>query len=242
MSRDYQGEFQRMQEKIRSQGAGGMYGNGDLEAIVNDSIADARIHRELVAQDHLQRRELAVEDVQLIKDVIAKGASDGELRLFVQICNRTGLDPFLHQIWLIPRRSKVGTDSHGKDIWQTSMQPQVSIDGLRLLAQRTGRYAGQIGPLWCGEDGEWKDVWFGEAPPAAAKVGVRSKSFTEPLWAVARWDSYHLDTKFWRDSPDNQLAICAERIALRKAFPAELAGFSVRDVDSDDEELVPAEL
>lgn len=165
----------------------------------------------------------------LKRTIVPGGISDDEFQLFVHVCRHRNLDPFARQIYAVRRDKRI--------------VHQTSIDGFRLIAQRTGQYAGQDGPFWCGEDGVWRDVWLSKDPPSAARVGVLRKGFAGMLYAVARWTSYaQTNSPTWKSMPDVMLAKCAEALALRRAFPEELSGLYTSDEmdQADREPAVPA--
>lgn len=153
-------------------------------------------------------------------------AEPGDTQVFLHYAQRTGLDPWARQIYMIGR-----WDSRlGRKKWTI----QASIDGLRIVAQRSGEYAGQVGPEWAGEDGEWRDVWLSKSMPLAARVGVLRKGFVEPLYAVAHLTEYMPMSNgkpmgLWASKPAVMLAKCAEALALRKAFPMDLSGLYVAE-------------
>lgn len=175
-------------------------------------------------------RHFTDEQVELVKRQICKPkdrqATDDELALFLGQCERTGLDPFSRQIYAVYR--------HDNRLGDEKLTIQTSIDGLRLIAERTGQYLGQDGPWWCGENGEWRDTWFATTPPLAARVVVK-KLIAERVAetpAVAHFQEYAVvgaGAQMWESKPALMVAKCAEALALRKAFPQELSGLYTAD-------------
>lgn len=174
------------------------------------------------------------EVLDVIKNTICKEATPAEFQAFVMQCKRTGLDPVTRQIYWMK-------DSKGR------VQIQTSIDGFRLVAERSGAYEGQTQPLWCGEDGIWKDVWLSKETPSACKIGVYKKGFRDALYAVAIFEEYaqryaYDDSKnnpprflagdlthMWAKMPSLMIAKVAESLALRKAFPNDLSGIYTQE-------------
>lgn len=167
------------------------------------------------AQQFMQPSEYTSDQLQLIRDTYANGASEEEFRMLMEIAKTRKLNPLLRQIWFVQRWDQ----QKGRMIWA----PQVSIDGLRCIAERTGLYDGQDEPEF---------VYDGKQL-VAAKVRVYKKGTTRPFVGVAHFDEYAMKTKdgrvtkMWGEKPHIMVSKCAEALALRKAFPEDVAGLYV---------------
>lgn len=150
-----------------------------------------------------------------IREHYFAGASDAEFDLAVMTCERLQLDPFKKQIYFLPIRGK--------------LQACPSIDGLRLVAKRTGRDEGKTKPQWCGEDGVWRDVWPSKKPPVAARRGVWARGNREPTWGVVHFEEFAKNSGNWPSMPRHMIAKCAEALALRTEYPYEMSGVYTDD-------------
>lgn len=175
------------------------------------------------------------EQLDLIKRTVAPKATADELKLFLYQCARTGLDPLSKQIYAISRK-QWDDQANG---YINKMTIQTGIDGLRLIADRTGRYSP-------GRDTEFAYDGNGKLLKATAHVRKRT---TDGQWheisATAFYDEYvgltnaGKPTKMWAEKPHIMLSKCAEALALRRAFPAEMSGLYTGD-EMRDEEAPPA--
>ena len=155
---------------------------------------------------------MTAEQVDLIKRTVCKGATNDELALFLHTAKRTGLDPLARQIHAVKRGGV--------------MAVQTGIDGYRLIADRTGNYApGDV------------EVTMDAANklPVSAKASVKKKVGGEwhTVTATAYWSEYAVENSpMWRKMPRLMLGKCAEALALRRAFPAELSGlYTVEEME-----------
>ena len=149
--------------------------------------------------------------LDLIKRTVASGATRDELELFLHHAKRAGLDPLSRQIYFVKRKGK-GTI-------------QVGIDGLRLIADRTGLYAGN-------DDADFESDPEGRPLRATVVVYKIVHGQRCPFSATARWDEYFPGEEQgfqWKKMPHVMLAKCAEAQALRKAFPMEMSGLYVHE-------------
>lgn len=164
---------------------------------------------------------------------------------FLATVEKTQLDPVQRQIYLMFIGGK----------WMIL----VSIDGLRLIAQRSKEYRGQTEPEWSDgldhpvpmvvdgklvtdnegnpvmtQDLVWRKAWVSDTPPAVSRVGVFRAGVKAPTYGIATWKAYGKTNGQWKNNGPHMLSIRAEAQALRKQFPMELSNLYLRE-ELDDE-------
>jgi len=191
-----------------------------------DTEKAVEVIKEVVVRNPTGISELTLDrgKIELLKATIALGATDDELKMFINVCTGMGLSPFLKQVHMVKRwNSKLGREV---------ASIQVGIDGFRSIAENTGAYAGNSDPKM----GEEKEIEYisGKTKgsmkvPATATVTVYKmvQGTKCDFTATARWDEFYPGDKMgfmWRKMPNVMLGKCAEAQALRKAFPKVLGG------------------
>ena len=172
------------------------------------------------------------DQVELVKSQIAPEATVDELKLFLYQAQRTGLDALSRQIYCIHRNVKTPTG------WTKKMTIQTSIDGFRVIAERSGNYGGQSEPIFTEVDGKL----------VSCKVSVfrfHNDVRYEAAVAVAYWEEYCQRNNegkpmgLWAKMPHTMLSKVAEALALRKAYPQDLSGLYTGDEMAQSTEEVP---
>lgn len=164
-------------------------------------------------------------------------APQADQQVFMHVAQRTGLDPFARQIYMIARREKQPDGSY-KVKWTI----QTGIDGFRLIAERHAQYAGTLDPEWCGADGVWHDAWVEQKPPVAARVKVLRRDRQHPITLPVRFNEFAATFQDgnlqgqWRTKPTHMIGKVAEAAGLRKAFPQDFSGIYIpEEMDRDDD-------
>lgn len=175
-------------------------------------------------------------------------AGDGDLAVFFHVSQRTGLDPFARQIYMIGRKGSERINGQWVDVMKYTIQ--TGIDGFRVVGRRAADAAGDEleyeDTLWCGPDREWVDAWIDpKNPPMAARVVVLRNGKRFPATAsygeYAQFKRDGSPNSMWAKMPANQLAKCAEALALRKAYPQDFAGlYADEEMGQADNTATPA--
>lgn len=154
--------------------------------------------------------EFTPEQIKLVKDTVAKGATDDELKLFIYRCKNMGLDPLKPgQVHFVKYGNSPGTTI-------------VGIDGFRTRAMKSGKLAGIMRGIINDDKGKLVGAW----------AEVYRHDWTKPARDEAFLSEYSTGKGMWLKMPITMLKKVAEVAALRMAFPDELGGmYSHEEMD-----------
>ena len=193
-------------------------------------------------------------ELKAMKNQYAKEASPEQFELWIAECRNRGLVPVKDVVLQIRATKEWNPDTRQKEFTKKAVHI-TTIQALRKLAERTGKYAGQLPSIWIYLDGSGNrvesDIPLPESNgsvkprvPWAAKASVLRKGFDQPVVVPARFEAYAQyfsadNTKqlnsTWANRGPEQLEKCAEALALRKAFPEELGGLYLQEEFTDEE-------
>ena len=130
--------------------------------------------------------------INTIRQTVCKGASDAQLQMFLQVCKRTGLDPFLKEIWFVSEKSIIMAARDGY-LRVANENPQ--FDGIETLVTRDERMV-----------------------PIKAVCTVWRKDRSHPTICEAYYNEYKSGSPVWTKYPSAMISKVAEVLALKRSF------------------------
>jgi phage recombination protein Bet len=156
--------------------------------------------------------------IDVIRQTVAKGATNNELEMFLHLCSTYQLDPFRKEIWFI----KYG----GANTEPTIM---TSRDGYLKIAQQHPDYRGIMSAEVRGNDYFELDAAAGtvvhkfaqpisnRGPIVGAWATVKRKGM-DPVSVFVNMDEYRGNSKIWKQYPSAMIIKVAETFALKRQF------------------------
>lgn len=151
------------------------------------------------------------EQIDTIKNTVAKGATDSELQMFLHVAQTYGLDPFLKEIFYSDKMHTIIT----------------SRDGYLKAAQRDPDFEGIQSMAVCENDDFEIDVVAGTVKHVFGKgargkvIGawaICSRTGRKPVVSYASYDEYNQNNSIWTKYRSAMCCKVAEVFALKRQF------------------------
>lgn len=130
--------------------------------------------------------------IATIKQTVAKGASDAQLQMFLQVCRSTGLDPFLKEIYFVAEK---GLIMAARDGYLRVANENPQFDGMQTTVQRDANNV-----------------------PIKATCSVWRKDRTHAITCEAYYSEYKKSAPVWAQYPSAMISKVAEVLALKRSF------------------------
>lgn len=161
--------------------------------------------------------------IQLIKDTVARGATDDELQLFLHFCKASGFDPLRKQAYFQKRRQR----QPGGGYREVAVF-FAGIDGFRSRAARAPDFRGIMSGVVKAGDHFEADVANGSfvhrfGAKRGAIIGawaVAKRSTHMPYTAFVEFNEYvDANNPSWKKMPGVMIEKCVCATVLRRAYP-----------------------
>ena len=146
----------------------------------------------VVSQRAAQQPDFTANEViETIKETVAKGATNAQLAMFLEVCKSTGLNPFLKEIWFVPG---VGVMA-GRDGYLRVANEHPMFDGIDTRVERDP-----------------------QGIPVKAVCTVWRKDRNHPTVSEAYYNEYKKSSSVWTTYKSAMISKVAEVLALKRAF------------------------
>lgn len=135
------------------------------------------------------------EKYELIRNMFARGCSNDEFAVLIELANRYQLDPFAKQIWAVKYPDRPAQIFAGRD-------------GYLAIAHRSGQFNGMQSNISRDADGNI----------VSATCCVWRKDMEHPFERTVFLDEYNTGKSVWKEKPATMIVKVAEAQALRLAF------------------------
>lgn len=164
---------------------------------------------------------LTDEQKKLIKNNFAKNATDDELAIYFNFCEKAGLDPLRGQSHFIKY------DKNSKPIMM------IGIDGFQARATSDPRYNGMVANVVYENDDFSMNPVEGII---AHSFGVKARGKLVGAYAVLKrtgmvtavqwidFDEYKMNSKIWKEKPEIMITKVARATLLRREYPDNFSG------------------
>ncbi|MHC1575978.1 MAG: RecT family recombinase [Methanosarcinaceae archaeon] len=151
------------------------------------------------------------DQIETIKNTVAKGISDSELQMFMHISQTYGLDPFLKEIFYSPQLKTIIT----------------SRDGYLKVAQRDPNFDGIQSMAVCENDDFEIDVanhtvkhkfGKGDRGEVIGAWAIVYKNGCKPVISYADYKEYNKNNNIWKTYRSAMCCKVAEVFALKRQF------------------------
>ncbi len=168
--------------------------------------------------NEIEKKGFTKEQIELIKNTVAKGANNNELKLFLHLAQKYNLDPFTHQIFFIKDKKGENRIFTGRDGFLSIAHRDGNFDGMESgvrtiqeplyineIIYKNGKYAGvQKVKIRDYQYVGYAEVWRKDM----------KHSFKIEVWE----EEYNVNNHMWKTKPRTMIQKVAESQALRRAF------------------------